>query len=257
MVASTVSLGSAETVGLVAFAGLGLVGSVHCLGMCGPLVTTYSDRLTDGGPVSGHEIRQHALFNLGRALSYTVLGAVLGAVGATVFKTAALANLGTVVRGVVGVAVGLFIVAAGLGYLSRGSAVAFTGSLPVIDGLFQHLSTTLTAHLDRLVDGPGMIALGAVHGLLPCPLLYPAFLYAFASGSPVTGGLSLGALGAGTIPLVFAYGTAFGTLSLERRSTLHRVMGVVFLVLALVPLANGLAAFGIGAPKPPLPMPWT
>ena len=73
----------------------------------------------------------------------------------------------------------------------------------------------------------------------------------------MTGALSLLALGLGTIPLVFAYGTAFGAVSPDRRTALHRVLGAVFLVLALVPLANGLAAFGIAIPKPPLPMPWT
>jgi len=246
-----------ETAGLAAFAGLGLLGSVHCLGMCGPLVTTYADRLDDGGPVSGHQIRQQALFNVGRAVSYTLIGATLGALGSVLFGVAGLAGLGTLVRSVVGIGVGLFIAAVGVGYLTRGSAVSVAGSLPVVGGTFQRLSSALVARIDRLVDGPGMIALGAMHGLLPCPLLYPAFLYAFASGSAVTGGLSLAALGAGTIPLVFAYGTAFGSLSPSRRSSLHRVLGVVFVVLALVPLANGLAAFGIDLPKPPLPMPWT
>ncbi len=73
----------------------------------------------------------------------------------------------------------------------------------------------------------------------------------------MTGAVSLAALGLGTVPLVFAYGTAFGTLSPGRRESLHRVLGALFVLLALVPLANGLAAFGVAIPKPPLPMPWT
>lgn len=252
----TAGLSTGDAAGLAAFFGLGLVGSVHCLGMCGPLVTTYADRLGDDGPVSGHEIRQHALFNAGRTLSYTLVGAALGAGGGVLYDAAGVARLGTAVRGVVGVAVGLFIVAVGLGYLSRGSAVDVAASLPLVGGLFRRVSSTLVARVDRWVDGPGMVALGAMHGLLPCPLLYPAFLYAFATGSALTGGLSLAALGLGTFPLVFAYGTAFGSLSPARRAALHRVLGAVFVVLALVPLSNGLAAFGIAVPKPPLPMPW-
>jgi len=250
------AFGPGETAGLLAFAGLGLLGSVHCLGMCGPLVTTYADRLDDGGPVSSLQIRQQALFNVGRAGSYTIVGATLGALGSALFGVAGLAGLGTLVRSVVGIGVGLFIAVVGVGYLTRGSAVSVAGSLPVVGSAFQRLSTALVARIDSLVDGPGIVALGAMHGLLPCPLLYPAFLYAFASGSAVTGGLSLAALGVGTIPLVFAYGTAFGSLSPARRSSLHRVLGAVFVVLALVPLANGLAPFGIDLPKPPLPMPW-
>ncbi len=253
----TAGLSSGETAGLAAFVGLGLVGSVHCLGMCGPLVTTYADRLDDGGPVSGHEIRQHALFNAGRTLSYALVGTVLGAAGSVLYDVAGLARLGTAVRGAVGVFVGLAIITVGLGYLSRGRAVDVARSLPLVGDLFQRLSASLVARVDRWVDGPGMVALGAMHGLLPCPLLYPAFLYAFATGSALTGGLSLAALGLGTFPLVFAYGTAFGTLSPGHRETLHRVLGVVFIALALVPLSNGLAAFGIAIPKPPLPMPWT
>jgi sulfite exporter TauE/SafE len=253
----TAGLSSGETAGLAAFVGLGLVGSVHCLGMCGPLVTTYADRLDDGGPVSGHEIRQHALFNAGRTLSYALVGTVLGAAGSVLYDVAGLARLGTAVRGAVGVFVGLAIITVGIGYLSRGRAVDVARSLPVVGNLFQRLSASLVARVDRWVDGPGMVALGAMHGLLPCPLLYPAFLYAFATGSALTGGLSLAALGLGTFPLMFAYGTAFGTLSPGHRATLHRVLGVVFIALALVPLSNGLAAFGIAVPKPPLPMPWT
>ena len=253
----TAGLSSGETAGLAAFVGLGLVGSVHCLGMCGPLVTTYADRLDDGGPVSGHEIRQHALFNAGRTLSYALVGTVLGAVGSVLYDVAGLARLGTAVRGAVGVFVGLAIITVGIGYLSRGRAVDVARSLPMVGNLFQRLSASLVARVDRWVDGPGMVALGAMHGLLPCPLLYPAFLYAFATGSALTGGLSLAALGLGTFPLMFAYGTAFGTLSPGHRATLHRVLGVVFIALALVPLSNGLAAFGIAVPKPPLPMPWT
>jgi len=250
-------LTAGETTGLVAMAGLGLVGSVHCLGMCGPLVTTYADRLDDGEPLSTTEIRQQALFNVGRATSYTLMGALFGALGGAVYGIAGLARIGTAVRGVVGVLVGLAIFAVGIGYVTRGGAVDVTRSLPVVGTVFSRVTAMLSKRLDDLVDGPGMVGLGAIHGLLPCPLLYPAFLYAAATGSALTGALSLLALGLGTIPLVFAYGTAFGAVSPDRRTALHRVLGAVFLVLALVPLANGLAAFGIAIPKPPLPMPWT
>ena len=249
-------LSAGETTGFAAMVGLGLVGSVHCLGMCGPLVTTYADRLDDGGPLSVAEIRQQALFNVGRTLSYTLLGGLFGAAGALLFDLATLARVGELVRGGVGVTVGLVILAVGAGYLTRGRAVDVGRSVPLVGDLFARVSSTLVSRLDRLVDGPGMVALGAIHGLLPCPLLYPAFLYAATTGSAVTGALSLAALGLGTVPLVFAAGTAFGTLPAHRRAALHRALGGVFLLLALVPLANGLAIFGVAVPKPPLPMPW-
>jgi sulfite exporter TauE/SafE len=250
-------------VGLVAFAAIGLLGGVHCLGMCGPLVTMYADRMgpaTDGGSVAGgtadrhdrgptfHELRQHLLFNLGRTLAYATVGATMGALGALVYDAAAVAAVAGPVRGVTGVVVGLLVVAAGLANV-RGD---HGGHLPV-GGLFGRLSGALASRVDRWVRGPRIVALGAVHGLLPCPILYPAFLYALAVGSPVHGALALALLGAGTVPTLFAYGTVLGTLSPGTRARLHRVLGALFVLLGYLPLAMGLAQFGIALPMPEVP----
>ena len=256
--------GIAGDPGLLVFLGIGVLGGAHCLGMCGPLVTLYADRLsgaaTDGGhPTTGHapdrgvtfrELRQHLLFNLGRTLSYATLGALLGAVGMVVYDAAALAAVARPVRGVAGVLAGLAIAVAGLAYLRGGTAV---GHLPV-GGLFARVSGALSDRVDRWVRGPRILALGAVHGLLPCPILYPAFLYALAVGSPVRGGLSLAVLGLGTVPTLLAYGTVFGSLDAGARRSLHRVLGALFLVLAYVPLSMGLNHLGVPVPTFGIPV---
>ncbi|OYR80723.1 hypothetical protein DJ84_14905, partial [Halorubrum ezzemoulense] len=110
------------------FAAIGLLGGAHCIGMCGPLVTVYASRMdadagrTDGGEAGaartasgtsgreGHlttyEVRQHALFNLGRAASYATIGTLLGALGGAVFvTTATLTGAAETVRGGVGLLV--------------------------------------------------------------------------------------------------------------------------------------------------------
>jgi sulfite exporter TauE/SafE len=117
----------------------------------------------------------------------------------------------------------------------------------------QRVTARLTALVDRLVNGPGIAGLGAIHGLLPCPILYPAYLYAFASGSPVAGGVALGSLGIGTIPAVFTYGTLIDSVSATHRQWLHRVLGVAFLALGYILLAHGLMSVGIHIPHPMLP----
>jgi sulfite exporter TauE/SafE len=256
----------APDVGLVVFAAIGLLGGVHCLGMCGPLVTLYADRMApraDGGTLAGGEavgtrtgrgptfgeLRQHLLFNLGRTLAYATVGAAMGALGALVYDAAAVAAVAGPVRGVTGVVVGLLVVAAGLVNLRGGAA---GGHLPV-GGVFGGLSAALTSRVDRWVRGPRIVALGAVHGLMPCPILYPAFLYALAVGSPVHGALALALLGAGTVPTLFAYGTVLGTLSPATRVRLHRVLGALFVLLGYLPLAMGLARFGVALPIPDVP----
>jgi len=72
--------------GLAVFFLIGLFGGAHCIGMCGPLVATYAERMeTDdrwSGALTLYEVRQHALFNLGRTVSYACIGAIFGAAGA-------------------------------------------------------------------------------------------------------------------------------------------------------------------------------
>lgn len=239
--------------GLVALFVLGAVGSVHCLGMCGPLVTMYADRTgTDARGPSFHALRQHALFNAGRTLSYAVVGAAMGALGAALFDAAGVVAVGDGVRAAVGLGVGGVIVAAGVRYLLGGSV---GHSVPGLSGLFRRVSGAVAPRVDRLADGPGVVALGAVHALLPCPLLYPVYLYAFARGSPVEGAAALAALGLGTFPTLFVYGLALGSVGADARARLHRALGAAFVLLGTVPLANALSLLGVTVPHVPLPHP--
>ena len=250
------------------FLAIGLLGGAHCIGMCGPLVTAYAARMdpdagrTDGGGhatgshqqrgrgshLTVYEVRQHALFNLGRTASYTLIGTALGALGGAVLVTTATIT-GAVgpVRGVVGVGVGVVVVAVGMRYVLGGA----TGGVH-LPGL-ERVTGWLTGHVDRLANGPGIVALGAIHGLLPCPILYPAYLYAFASGSALAGGTALAALGVGTMPAVFLYGTLIGSVDAVHRRRVHRLLGVAFVVLGYVLLAHGLMVLGIHVPHPMLP----
>lgn len=243
-----------ESLGLGVFFLIGLLGGAHCLGMCGPLVTTYGTRLgSDTDRLRWRDVRQHALFNLGRTVSYAGMGAAMGALGIVLYEAANVVELAAIVRGTTGVLVGIVIVATGVRYLHSGSAVGFE-TLPGVSSLFGRVSGAVTDRLDSLVHGPGIVALGAVHAILPCPLLFPAYLYAFARGSPVEGALALGALGLGTFPTLFALGTLSVRLDTARRVTVHRILGVAFLGLGLVALTHGLRLLGAPVPHVPLPI---
>jgi len=253
--------------GLLVFLAIGVLGGAHCLGMCGPLVTLYADRMGSaaseasrgtgdaGGPrrVRPIDVRQHLLFNAGRTLSYAAIGALMGALGAILFDVAAVATLATDIRGVTGILAGGFIVFTGAGYLLRGT-VSHGVSIPLAGDAFARVYAAVTTRVDEWVGGPRIAALGALHGFLPCPLLYPAFLYAFAVGSPLRGAVSLAVLGIGTVPTLLAYGTVFQSLGTGSRVNLHRALGVAFVVLGYLPLAHGLMLLGIHIPHPPIPV---
>ena len=261
-------------VDVLLFLTIGVLGGAHCIGMCGPLVTVYAGRMreesgerTDGGATGGrtrggpdaatdrrgshlttYEVRQHALFNLGRATSYTLIGAAFGALGGAVLvTTATLTGAAEAVRGIVGLGVGGAVIVVGVRYALGGA----TGGvhLPGLD----RVTGWLTGYVDRLANGPGIVGLGALHGLLPCPILYPAYLYAFASGSATSGAVALAALGVGTMPAVFLYGTLIESVDAVHRRRVHRLLGIAFVALGYVLFAHGLMAVGVHIPHPRLP----
>jgi hypothetical protein len=236
---------------------IGALGGAHCLGMCGPLVSVYSERLRaqsgTENALTFRELRQHALFNLGRTLGYAAVGAVLATVGAlTVGALDAVVAVGTGVRATTGVVVGAAIMVTGVSYLRGG-----TGSLRLpgrLGGVFGRVSRALTARVDALVGDVRIVGLGVGHAFLPCPITYPVYLYAFAIGDPLRAAFLLALVGLGTLPTLFVYGTLLGSLSVRWRRSLHRVLGVAFLALGYLPLAHGLMLLGIHLPHPSVPV---
>ncbi|WP_424015091.1 sulfite exporter TauE/SafE family protein [Halorubrum xinjiangense] len=254
------SLYATDSLGLGVFLLVGLLGGAHCLGMCGPLVTTYADRMraAERGGRSGRDdltvrqVRQHALFNLGRTASYAVLGGLFGLAGSVAFVTGrTVTTLADDVHALTGIAVGGMIVAVGVRYALR---LEFESvPIPGFDRAASAVSDRIVARVDAWVGDWRVIGLGAAHGFLPCPLLYPAFLYAFVQGSALGGAVALGVLGLGTVPAMLLFGTAFQSMRLETRLRFHRVLGVAFVALGYVPLQHGLATLGVPLPHPPIP----
>ncbi len=249
-----------ETLGLPVLALVGLLGGAHCIGMCGPLVAMYADRMDDSGRddlLSFREIRQHLVFNLGRTVTYTLLGGLFGLAGQLAFVSVREVTLvATEVRAVTGIAVGLVVAVVGASYVA--GTGARTVPIPGIERVTTPVRNALLARVDEWVGDYRIAGLGAVHGFLPCPLLYPVYLYAFVQGSALGGAAALAALGAGTVPAVFVTGTVFDGLDVDGSQRLHRVLGVAFVVLGYIPLQHGLAALGVPLPAVPLPhfQPW-
>jgi sulfite exporter TauE/SafE len=245
---------------LVIFLIIGVLAGAHCLGMCGPLVGFYANRMTErqssqrSTTLTLFEVRQHALFNSGRVIGYAVVGALFGVLGGTLFTTIdSFSTVGSGVRAVAGLLVGGLVMAGGLTYVFRGAEASLPGSIPLVATVFRRVSSLLTNRIDQLAGSSGIVALGTVHAVLPCPIIYPAYLYAFAIGDPVRGGLSLAVLGFGTFPSLFAYGTILGTLTATQRAGLHRVLGVAFFALGYILLSHGLTLLGVSVPHIELP----
>ncbi len=204
---------------------LGLLGSAHCVGMCGGFVLAISQQRAGTGRIQVYQ----ALYFAGKTVTYAVLGASAGGFGH------ALGDLFGGLQQVLSILLGLFLLGVGLGLL--GVLRRFAGPRFVTRGL-----GSLAARLGRLLQRRSPAAtfgLGLVNGVLPCGLVYAALAVATATGSPLRGALAMAVFGAATIPALFALGLAGTLLRPAWRTRINQVSGVVVILLGLITMLRG------------------
>jgi sulfite exporter TauE/SafE len=172
---------------------LGLVSGVHCVGMCGGIVTAF----TAPQPLmpAKNLWRTQLAFNAGRIASYAAAGALAGLLGSGAYAIAA-----APAQAVLYAAANVMLVLIGL-YLA-----GLSGAAAWIERLGAPLWRRLQPLAVRL--RPHSFAAGAVWGWLPCGLVYGALAAAAASGSPARGAAAMLAFGLGTLPWLLAAGMA-------------------------------------------------
>ena len=181
---------------------VGLLGSTHCLGMCGGIVSELTFGLRDDLRRSPWTLGPYLLaYNIGRISSYVVAGFIAGAVGAGAFGV--LPSSAT--RWAVKLVTGGFMIALGL-YLA-----GWWPGLQVLEKWGGLLWRRLEPFGRRLlpVDHPlKALAFGLVWGWLPCGMIYAMLAWALASGSAGQGASLMLAFGLGTLPMLLAIGVA-------------------------------------------------
>lgn len=210
----------------------GLLGSGHCLGMCGPIVWAYAGRLSPESPWSAR-MALHLAYNLGRVGMWVFLGMVLGLLGGML---SGLVPLGRVLA-LGGGAAMILLGVANLGLLPLRFRLEGQGGNPVwrfYRRLFQVL----------IGEGSlsGKFALGLANGLLPCGLSYALLARAAATGSPVEGGLVMLAFGLGTVPALLGAGLVLGRFRLPRWS--ERLAALAVLVMGALLIWRGMGGLG-------------
>ncbi len=206
----------------------GLLGGVHCVGMCGGLVLVASA----GG-------RPSWPFHVGRVVSYAALGAAAAAAGSLLELGGTLARP-QLLRGAFGGALLLLFGSAFLGVVPR-------RWLEPPSRLFG----AAVAGARRAGDAFPLL-LGLAAGLLPCGLLYPMYAAAVASGSPARGAALLLTFGIGTVPLLGACSFVLDRVGVTTRQALVRAVGIVMLALGAFLIWQAATA---PAPGHPTPMP--
>jgi len=197
----------------------GLLGSVHCLGMCGGIAGAAG---LAGNP--GARLGRTVLYNAGRVASYAIAGALAGGAGVALGDVLDLPAWSTVLR----VLAGLVLVALGLNIALQWRLLAAIETAGA--GLWRRLAP-LAGRLLRSGHPLAMLGLGGLWGWLPCGLVYTVLLAAAASGSAWQGAATMLAFGLGTLPAMLAAGVAAGTLLRLVRSMRVRMAAGLLLVL--------------------------
>jgi uncharacterized protein len=205
---------------------LGFFGTGHCAGMCGPLIVAF--------PGAAGRISSHFFYHFGRMITYTAVGAFIGAFGAGLSFLAGesdLAPLPSVARiqVVFSMAAALFMLAFGLfrlhllpepAWMSIASPLKIPG-----------FRSILRAAADRRSDSH-MFLLGMMLGFLPCGLSYAAFARALPSGGALAGGALAAAFALGTFPGLLLLGTCATRISASRRRIMDVVSGIIMIGMA-------------------------
>jgi len=198
---------------------MGLLGGVHCAGMCGGIVSAFS--LRRGGTASHRA--HHLPYNAGRIASYTLAGGLAGSIGAGGLLLDDLLPVRAVLYAVASVLLiiqGLYLAGLGRGvpWLERAGGRLWSRIQPWSRSLLP-------------VDTAGKaFLLGALWGWLPCGMVYSALVVALASANPVSGALTMLAFGLGTLPNLLALGYAAGRVRPRLNAAAIRVAAGAMIV---------------------------
>ena len=200
---------------------LGLVGSLHCAGMCGPLMLG----LPTGGSSRFGFLLGRTTYNLGRMATYCVLGLVFGGLG----RTFALAGIQRWVSILLGVS--LLI-----GLMVSNRRWRFEPTSRVVAWLKCSMS-----HLLRRRTLVSLAVLGLLNGLLPCGLVYVACAGATAMGGLLPGAGYMAAFGAGTFPMMIAISLSGRLLPFQLRLKWQKAIPVCVFVVAALLIMRGMS----------------
>jgi sulfite exporter TauE/SafE len=202
-----------------------LAGSLHCAGMCGGFVAFYS------GSAASHRGRHHLAhltYNGGRLLSYLLLGAIAGLLGAAVDLAGSLAGI----QQFAAVAAGVLMMAWGIYTLIQ--ALDYPIPAVPLPGFAQRLASRAYGTLREKPPVVRALFLGLFSTLLPCGWLYAFAVLAAGTGGPAPGMLVMLAFWAGTVPMMLGLGLSLQWLTASLRRRLPVVTAVVLIVVGLV-----------------------
>ena len=207
----------------------GVLGSGHCLGMCGGLVSAFFMRLGARG------IGPYLAYHLARVGVYAVVGVIAAAIGTVLVSTGEFGKF----QGLLQIVAGVVVILLGLDLLGVSPLRNSLGFAPVAWLRKQFgLATQRGPVLGALIGG-------AINGLMPCSMTMAMAVKATTAPSVLEGGLLMLAFGAGTLPSMLSASFLFGKLGPGLRGWLLKAAAVFVIVLGLSTLWQGIGYYRV------------
>jgi sulfite exporter TauE/SafE len=203
----------------------GLFGSMHCVGMCGPIALAL--------PAQDNSFDfwlSRINYNLGRSITYAFMGGALGLIG----FGAHLAGYQEVISIVGGATIVIVALAALIGGKTNWMHLKPVW-LPV-ESLKKGMGKLL-----KINSPSGVLGLGLLNGFLPCGFVYVALAGALASGSAIDGMIYMFLFGMGTFPIMFAVSSSNRLISMEMRMKMQKAVPYVAIALGVILILRGLS----------------
>ncbi|SHJ92453.1 Plastocyanin domain-containing protein [Clostridium cavendishii DSM 21758] len=204
---------------------VGVFTSIHCVGMCGGIMLSQSITITNKKQGKFEAIIPTLLYNIGRVISYTMLGGIIGALG-SVF------SLSITTKSIMQILAGAFMIMMGFNMAGFSIFRWFNIKLPHVSCKVKNKSSS-----------PFIV--GLLNGLMPCGPLQTMQLFALGTGSALKGALAMFVFSLGTVPLMLTFGALSGLLSKRYTKKILKLSGVLIIVLGLIMGNRGFALAGI------------
>ena len=215
---------------------LGLLGSFHCVGMCGPIAFVLPVDQSN----TYRKVLQIVIYHFGRLLSYSILGLVFGIIGKGLYLFGFQQQL-SIIIGIVMIVVVL---------IPYKTFAKYNFSKPLFKIISKVKSSLGSALKKKTLDT--FLTIGFLNGFLPCGLVYMAVFGAIASGNAFEGSLYMMVFGLGTIPLMTSVIYFSNFLKGALRQKIQKAIPVFVVIIGVLFILRGL---GLGIPYiSPAPM---
>ncbi len=208
---------------------LGFLGSLHCVGMCGPIAFMLPVDRTS----SLKKISQIGIYHLGRLLAYSLIGLVFGLIGKSLYLFGFQQQLS--------ILVGILMVLSVL--IPQKTFNKYNFAKPVYR-LISKVKTALGQALKKKTPDT-FLTIGFLNGFLPCGLVYMAVFAAIAGGNAINGSLYMATFGLGTVPLMT---TAVYFSQFLKGSARQRIQKAIPVFVAIIGILFIIRGMGLGIP---------